>query len=241
MNTPHNRAGATPAPAGPGALAGRIPGRVLQTARSNPLLAIRLLHPRTVADPVLLAILRAEVHLRLTQRTQATSEALRAATLAAHETPVTAERMLTAATVLADLCCTTDDPDAAAVCTDLRELADRFSDTPRAQLADILHAVAVYQRVDCRRGRTLLAHLHEQAEQAGHHPFAATLAAGLPTMDAWCTPPLCGPFLLTRPLTPVPGGLLHPDPAAVSPTWIAERIRAHGCAGTHRPRGPDDR
>ena len=214
-------------------LLGQVSQRTMQASRSNPRLAIRMLHPSNVTDPALLAILRAEVHLRLGQRTHAATEALRGVTLAAQRNPLVAEEVLTAATVLTDISCATDDPHSPQVCADLHELAGQHGATGRVQLADILHAVAVYHREDCARGRAIFAALLDQATQSGDGPLNDALTSGLNVLDRWCTTSALGPVLLTRPLSPVPGGLLHPDPAAVTPAWLEQRIQMHRCAEIH--------
>ncbi|MFI6079091.1 hypothetical protein ACIA5C_47055 [Actinoplanes sp. NPDC051343] len=236
--------------------------RVRALARHDPQQAIDAVAHDTTADPVVLAVLGAELLLRLGQRVGAAEEAARAVRLAEG-----GSLQMPAMTVYADLACTTGSIlDATEACTLLQDLAayqlvvahphlcgDGIAPEPehcqqvrealgqalpRMRLARVLGAVATYH-TDCQAGRAQLHRMHcTQTLLHRRSPLITALGRGIEAMDAWCTPPWCGPTIVTRPLTPVPGGLLQPDPARVSTAWLTDRIRAKACAGTHSPSSP---
>lgn len=236
--------------------------RIRELTRRNPQQAMAALERTTITDPIVIAVLRAELLLRIGQPVAAVEEAARAARLA-EDGPLEAP----ATTVLADVACTTGRThQATRACTRLvdlsahrlilaqpqarqhlrgenvhldgrsgRQLDDAVArELPRIRLATILTAVATYHDGDCRAARARLHRMRCMLDcLGGDRKLVPALAAGVKAMDAWCTPPRCRPAILTRPLDPVLGGLLQPDPAAVTAAWFSDRIRARACAGTH--------
>jgi len=239
--------------------------RIRALARRDPREATRTVSATTITDPVVLAVLRAELLLRFGQPVTAAQQGARAVRLAAG-----GPLEMLAVTAFADLACITGGIQRAArACARLQDIAayqlalahpqayqhphghehepehcqqvcDSFRQAlPQLRLARILTAVTTYH-TDCHTGRAQLHRMHcTQTRLNGASPLATVLDAGLTTMDNWRTLPLCGPAIVTRPLAAVPGGLLQPEPTVLSTTWLTDRIRARACAGTHHPHGTD--
>lgn len=195
--------------------------------------AVRLLTEKRVPDPLLLAVLRAQTHLRLDQPREAAACARVAVEIAGSQTPIRPEALLPAATVLADAAVVAGAPDAVASCADLIALSLHFRDEPRRLVGLGLEAVATFHQRSCQEAARLL----EAVRGISREPEVdGAIALAAETLTACCarrrerhwTPanrPMitaCGwvPFGLTRP-------------------FLADRLLrwpgAHDCATTPTP------
>jgi hypothetical protein len=223
-----------PLPIPDGTRAAAIPER-LRELLSNARLGARVIHRRSVADPVLRHVLRAELLLRLGQRQVALTHARTAIQALGEHEPPGAGRLLLAMTVLVDIRCCTGDPLTADTCTSLLDLARDHGDQPRAVLAEALYCVAVYQHTDCRCGRRLLGELTDRYRRShGDTPVTGLLTDGLNSMRHRCAQPPAAPPLATTPLGVLPGGLLHPDLRRPPAGYLRSRIDTQ--PGSHRCR-----
>lgn len=208
--------------------ASTVPDGYRAAIRSNPELWIRLLIRSRVDDQVLRGVLRAETQLLRGKRTEALAEA-RAALRVAEDGDESSnpQRKLVAATVLADLACCSGADDAEDRCIELGQAAHAAGDQGRIFVAGFLLAVSVYHGRSCDEGRQILHDL------GMHHPRLAVneaVAAAMAAMAHGCVASPAPP-LPTTPLSPVPGGLLDPNPVMLTPMFVHERIGA--IAGHH--------
>lgn len=174
--------------------------------------AVRLLTEKRVPDPLLLAVLRAQTHLRLDQPREAAAYARAAVEIAGSQTPIRPEALLPAATVLADAAVVAGAPDAVASCGDLIGLSAHFRDEARRLVGLGLEAVATFHQRSCQEAARLLVAVRgvsREPEVEGAIALAAetlTVCCARRRERHWtpATRPMitaCGwvPFGLTRP------------------------------------------
>lgn len=220
------------------ALAAAVPAGLLQRARSSPNLAIRLLSRGHLDDPVLTMVLRAVVQIRRGRLDAAASEAIGAALTAVHETPADPVRELTARAVLADTTCCQGNPAAVHACRSYLAWAMQHGVPRQVVLAEALHAVAVFHRQDCDRGRELLhgAQIRYRREHGAGDPVDRMLAGGLAAMAEHCGCPPSELPPITTPLDPMPAGVWPAGQDEPPERGLADRVRAHLCAHRRNPR-----
>ncbi|GIM94397.1 hypothetical protein [Paractinoplanes toevensis] len=216
-----------------------IPERLRGSLLELPRLAVRVIHSNSVVDPVLRNALRAELHLRLGQRTTAHAHARAAVDAARQERPVDADRLLLAAQIAADIACTTTDPGAEDDVVLFASLAPACGDHRRVLLAEAITAVHAYQTGGCTHALDLLDDTITSAHHQAAATFAGMLLAGASAMSSRCRTPSEAVPLLTRALQPSPGGLLHPDLDHPAYGYLRSRVTARPGRHTCRPPLPD--
>jgi hypothetical protein len=123
------------------------------------------------------------------------------------------------------------------VCHTYHDLCTAYADLDRAAIAQAMHAIAVFQRHGCGRGKAELTHL---AAQVPAGPLHAMLDVTLAEMRSTCTgaAPAVGLTLVPPPLA---GLVLHRPTAIPWPLSLAWRVRVQPGLHEHRHTGAPDR
>lgn len=187
----------------------------------------RLLTDRA-GDPgsrVDLLILLAETYQRLGRTHFAVAAASDAAEAVNVLLPGDELRRTVALGVAADIAVWTGDDAALQTCTTYSQTAvnDGGSDQRRITLAGALRAVALY-RIDCNRGRATLTRLLHRTSNS-LDPTAIMIRTGYAAMQDGCDPTWAPAS--PGPLTPMPGGVLHPGLEFPAAQYLAQRVRRH--------------
>lgn len=207
-----------------------VPAALLEAARTDPETAMRLLRADPWDDDVLRTALAAEIRLQLGWR-DAFNCAFSAHLTAAHEEPQEPSRILLTYAVLADAASCHGNPATPRVCLQYRQLARTLDQPQRALLAEALYAVAVHHHRDCAHGIDLMTDLYSRHRHryGDSGPVNRMLVRALEAMTDHHDHPPSPPPPDRGGLTPMPGGLLHPDPAQPLENCLADRVRTHLC------------